>query len=269
MFKNFFRRSPPLKDTLDDTIIKLNKQRKKLELLSGKIKGRERTLYESCTQALERKDSEKAKIFANELTEVKKVSKTVNNGMLLLEQLTIRMDTLREIGSTFAQLQPTLEVVKQISGQLAEVMPEVSNELSSIGSVLGEAIVGMSIEPCNEMALRIPDSLLNDQIIEEASNLLRDRIEDEIPIPPIAERRAPAIMIGGEEELVEMPVSKVVTNITENMGGKEGAVLVYLRTNGGEFDLGECSSSCNVHEDEIPTIIEGLSRKGLIKIMTV
>ncbi len=271
MFAKFFRRSPPLKDTLDDTIMRLSKQKKKLDLLACKVKARERTLFESCTSALEKKDSERAKIFSNELTEVKKIAKTINNGILLLEQLIIRMETLREVGSTFAQLRPTLEVVKEISGQLSEVMPEVSNELSHIGGILDEAMVGMSIDVSQDSVLRIPESVMSGQILEEASDFLRDKIEEEIPVPPIVERQARAIAIGGEEELEyeDAPAPRVVKNITDNVGDKEGALLVYLRANGGEFEMGDASSCTKVPEGEIPAIIEGLSRKGLIKIMPV
>jgi division protein CdvB (Snf7/Vps24/ESCRT-III family) len=272
MFAKFFRRSPPLKDTLDDTILRLSQQKKKLDLLGCKVKARERTLFESCTSALQRKDPERARIFSNELTEVKKIAKTINNGILLLEQLIIRMETLREVGSTFAQLRPTLEVVKEISGQLSEVMPEVSNELSHIGSILDEAMVGMSIDVSQDSAVRIPESIMGDRILEEASDFLRNKIEDEIPVPPIVERQARAIAIGGEEEEMaydEAPVPRVVKNITENMGDKEGALLVYLRANGGEFEMSGASNCTKVPEGEIPAIIEGLSRKGLIKIMPV
>jgi len=254
---------------LDDTIINLNQQRKKLDILSCKVKSRERTLFESCTIALKKKDSERANILANELAEVKKVHKTVTNGILLLEQLILRMETLREVGSTFAQLKPTLEVVKQISGQLSEVMPEVSNELSSIGGLLNDAMINMNIDVSQDMIMRIPDSVMGEEIIEEASRVLRSKIEEELPVPPQEEGYARAIVLGGDEEEVEVPSQKVVTNIAQSMGNKEESVLVYLRTSGGEFDLGQCSKCCKVPESEIPDIIEGLSRKGLIRILTV
>ena len=200
---------------------------------------------------------------------MKKVHKTVTNGTLLLEQLILRMETLREVGSTFAQLKPTLEVVKEISGQLSEVMPEVSNELANIGSVLDGAMISMNIDVSQDMIMRIPDSVMGEEIIEQASNLLKSKIEEELPVPPKEERYARAILLGGDEEEVEVTMPRIVTNIAKNVGNKEEAVLVYLRTNGGEFDLGECSKCCKVPESEIPDIIEGLSRKGLIRIMTV
>lgn len=273
MFAKFFRRSPPLKDALDDTILRLSKQKKKLDLLGCKLKARERSLFDSCTSALTKKDSERARIFSNELVEIKKINKTVNSGILLLEQLIIRMETIREVGSTFAQLRPTLEVVKEISGHLSEVMPEVSNELSHIGSILDEAMVGMNIDAVQDSVVRIPESIIGDQILEEASDLLRTRIEDEIPVPPAQlERQVKAIAIGGEEEEMafeDAPAPRVVKNISESVGDKEGALLVYLRANSGEFELSDASNCTKVPEGEIPAIIEGLSRKGMIKIMPV
>jgi division protein CdvB (Snf7/Vps24/ESCRT-III family) len=254
---------------LDDTIINLNQQKKKLDILNYKVKSRERMLFDSCTNALKKKDSERANILANELAEVKKVNKTVTNGLLLLEQLILRLETLREVGSTFAQLKPTLEVVTQISSQLSEVMPEVSNELSSIGGLLNDAMIRMNINVGQDIIMRIPDSIMGEEIIEEASKVLRSQIEEELPVPPQEEGYARAIVLGGEEEEVGVPIQKVVTNIAQSMGTKEESVLVYLRTNGGEFDVGQCSKCCKVPESEISDIIESLSRKGLIRILAV
>lgn len=115
MFMRFFKRAPPLKDTLNDSIIRLTQQKRKLEILSLKIKSREKALFNSVTIALERKDPERARIYANELTEVKKVQKNVKKSILILEQLIIRMETLKEFGTAFAQLKPAIEVVKQVS----------------------------------------------------------------------------------------------------------------------------------------------------------
>ena len=77
MFAKFFRRSPPLKDALDNTILRLSQQKKKLDLLGCKLKARERSLFDSCTSALTKKDSERAKIFSNELVEIKKINKKI------------------------------------------------------------------------------------------------------------------------------------------------------------------------------------------------
>lgn len=274
MFKKFFKRTPPLKDALDDTILRLNQQKRKLELLNSKLKGRRSSLFNSCTTALEKKDADRAKIFANELIEVKKVHKTVTNGMLLLEQLIIRMETLKEIGSTFAQLQPTLEVVKDISGQLSEVMPEVSNELSQIGSSLDNAMICMNINMDQESILKIPQTIMNEDILEEASQFLKDKIEAKLPEPPREVGFARAIILGGDEEEEETinfehAPKAVINKLTDYGIDKEDTLLEYLNSKDGNFDLQDCSASCKISETELAKVIDGLSRKGLIRIQTV
>lgn len=258
MFKRFFKRAPPLKDALNDAIIRLTQQKRKLEILSLKIKSREKALFDSVTVAIERKDPERAKIYANELAEVKKVQKNVKKSVLMLEQLVIRMETLREFGTAFAQLKPTLEVVRQVSDQLSEVMPEVSNELSNIGSVLGEALIGVNINVMQEdLLIKMPNC---DRIIEEASNYLSEKIENELPIPPLGVRTAVAI---GDECDGEF------FNTNNNRIAPDEAVLMYLQENQGKLNIRECSKICQIPEEDIPRIMEGLSRKGLIKITIV
>ncbi|MGC8936903.1 MAG: hypothetical protein ACP5KV_06035 [Candidatus Methanomethylicaceae archaeon] len=258
MFKRFFKRAPPLKDALNDAIVRLSQQKKKLEILALKINSREKALFDSVTMAIERKDPERAKIYANELAEVKKVQKNVKKSLLVLEQLIIRMETLREFGTAFAQLKPTLEVVKQVSDQLSEVMPEVSNELSNIGSVLGDALIGVNINLAQEeLLIKMPNC---DKIIEEAANYLSERIENELPVPPIGIKTAVAIGGEGDEEFC---VS------SDYSLPPDEALLTYLRENQGKLNIKECNRLFKIPEEEIPKIMESLSRKGLIKILIV
>lgn len=274
---NFFRRAPPLKDALEETIIRLKQQQRKLELLDSRLKSRATTLFDSCSSAMTKKDADRAKIYANELTEVKKVRKTVTNGLLLLEQLVLRMETLKEIGSTFAQLQPTLEVVKNISGQLSEVMPEVSNELSQIGSTLDNAMISMNIGVSQESIVHIPESAMNDEILDQACEFLKNRLDSELPSVPNEVIVRKAIAIGGDEEGEEVaddefdfaPVQQKMSTLNDFEPMKEKALLEYIKENGNTFEFGGCSSRCRISESDLPRVIEGLSKKGLIRIQTV
>lgn len=205
MFKNFFKRTPPLKDTLDDSILRLSQQKRKLELLSQRVRAREASLFRSCTEAMNRRDSERARIYANEIAEVKKEYRIVNSELLRLEQIILRLDTLREIGSTFAQLEPTLEVVKEIAAQLSEVMPEVSNEISHIGSTLDDAMIAFRIDAgpegqdyASSLGLGVPNTAAGGEILREASKVLRERLEEDLPAPPLSVARRRAVALGGD-----------------------------------------------------------------------
>ncbi len=273
---NFFKHTPPLKDALEETIIRLRQQQRKLELLDGRLKGRATTLFDSCSTAMRKKDADRAKIYANELTEVKKVRRTVTNGLLLLEQLVLRMETLKEIGSTFAQLQPTLEVVKNISEQLSEVMPTVSNELSQIGSALDDAMIRMDIGAGQESLVHIPESALNDEILDQACEFLKNKLDSDLPPVPneVIVRKAIAIGEDEEDEVADDEFDFVPIQSNMNAGNdlepvKEKVLLEYLKENGASFKFRDCSSRCRISEDELPIVIEGLSKKGLIKIQTV
>jgi len=274
---NFFKHAPPLKDTLEETIIRLRQQQRKLELLDVRLKSRATTLFDSCSTAMRKKDADRAKIYANELTEVNKVRKTVTNGLLLLEQLVLRMETLKEIGSTFAQLQPTLEVVKNISEQLSEVMPEVSNELSQIGSALDDAMISMNIGSGQESLVHIPESAMNDEILDQAYECLKNKLDSDLPPVPNEVIVRKAIAIGEDEEEIEeaddefdfAPIQSKMNAGNDLEPVNERALLEYIKENGGSFKFRDCSSRCRISENELPRVIEGLSKKGLIKIQTI
>ncbi|MEM4706912.1 MAG: hypothetical protein QXW27_05165, partial [Candidatus Methanomethylicaceae archaeon] len=197
------------------------------------MKNRERTLFEFVTTAMERKDSERAKIYANELSEVRKLQRKVHKGILMLEQLIIRMETLREFGMAFAQLKPTLEVVKQTADQLNEFMPEVSNELANIGDFLQELMVDFNIKEMEDIIVKMPEC---EKIIEEATSIINEKLENEIPLPPIDKKVKTAIAIGGEEFL-------------DNEKQLDISFLSYLVKNEGNFDLEECSKNCKISKE--------------------
>lgn len=201
---------------------------------------------------MKRKDSERAKIYANELIEVKKLQKKIYDSILMLEQLMIRMETLREFGMAFAQLKPTLEVVKQTANQLSELMPEISNELANIGSFLQELIIDVNIKEMENVIVKMPEC---DKIIEEATNTLSERLKKEIPLPPVDRKIKTAIAIGGDEEFFD------------DEKEQNDLFLSYIIKNGGDFNLEECSKVCKASKEDIIRIIEDLSRRGVIKIL--
>jgi len=261
MFRNFFKRTPPLKDTLDDSILRLSQQKRKLELLSQRIRAREASLFRSCTEAMNRRDSDRARIYANEIAEVKKECRIVNSELLRLEQIILRLDTLREIGSAFAQLEPTLEVVKEIAARLSEVMPEVSNEISHIGSTLDDAMIAFRIDagsgPDYAPGPAVPRTAAGGEILEEASKVLRERLEEDLPAPPlsIACRRAVALGGDGDEE-----------GEYEGEGKGKGEVEVVKvgsgRGYGWGLTLGPGSGSKNSVEMREEALLSQLLRKG-------
>ncbi|MBC7127833.1 MAG: hypothetical protein ABC585_01300 [Candidatus Methanosuratincola petrocarbonis] len=264
MLKNFFRRTPPLKDALNEAIISLGRQKRKLEIIDAKLKARRNELFRLCTSALEKKSSERAKIYANEIAEIKKVQEKVSNGILLLEQLTLRMETLREVGSTFAQLEPTLEAVRQVSDQLSEFIPEVSGELMQIGSCLNSVMAEMRIPLSDLEVAAISDTIENEEILDEASALIRGRLIEQLPEPPQEIGFAMPMQFGAEGHL-NKGFSHSRAGSTKD--GEE-VLLEHLERNEGVLDFRELSSEFGMNERQVTRLIESLSKKGLIKIMT-
>ncbi|MDH7556444.1 MAG: hypothetical protein ACQXXL_06595 [Candidatus Methanosuratincola sp.] len=264
MLKNFFRRTPPLKDALNEAITALGRQKRKLEIIDAKLKARRSELFRLCTSALEKKSSERAKIYANEIAEIKKVQEKVSNGILLLEQLTLRMETLREVGSTFAQLEPTLEAVRQVSEQLSEIIPEVSGELTYIGGCLNSVMTEMRIPLSEVEVAAISDTIENEEILDEASAFIRGRLIEQLPEPPKEIGMAAPMHFG-----VEGRLTKGVSHSPEdNTIDGEDVLLKHLERNEGVLDFRELSLKFGMNERQVTRLIESLSKKGLIRIMT-
>ncbi|MEN3035642.1 MAG: Snf7 family protein [Candidatus Methanosuratincola sp.] len=264
MLKNFFRRTPPLKDALNEAIIALGRQKRKLEIIDAKLKARRNEIFKLCTSALKNKSSERAKIYANEIAEIKKIQEKVSNGILLLEQLTLRMETLREVGSTFAQLEPTLEVVKQVSDQLSEIIPDVSGELMQIGSCLNSVMAEMRIPLSDVETAAISDTAESEEVLDEVSAFIRGRLIERLPEPPKEIGFAAPVHFGAEGRLTKS-VSHMPVGSTKD---EEEVLMEHLERNEGVLDFRELSSKFGMNERQVTRLIESLSKKGLIRIMT-
>ncbi|MBC7120591.1 MAG: hypothetical protein H5T33_03305 [Candidatus Methanosuratus sp.] len=262
MLKNFFRKTPPLKDTLNEAIMALWKQKRRLEITDARLKARRSELFRLCTSALEKKSSERAKIYANEIAEIKKIQEKVSNSILVLEQLTLRMETLREVGSTFAQLEPTLEGVRQVSEQLSEVIPEVSGELMHIGSCLNSVLAEMRVPLSGVEIAAISDTVEGEEILDQASKFIRGRLLEKLPEPPKDFGFGTSLQPRSDRHLADL------NSQADHVKAREKELLDYLDKSDGVLDLKELGSRFGMNEMEATRLIESLSKKGLIKIMT-
>ncbi|HRR55245.1 MAG TPA: hypothetical protein P5290_07850, partial [Candidatus Methanomethylicus sp.] len=127
-----------------------------------------------------------------------------------------------------------------------------------------------------EALVHIPESAMNDEILDQACEFLKDRLDSELPSVPNEVIVRKAIAIGGceeeagtDEEFDFAPVQNKMAAVNDFEPMKERALLEYLKENGGALEVGDCSSRCRIAERDLPKVIEGLSKKGLIRIQTV
>src|SRR5208283_5500354 len=96
--------------------------------------------FQCVVKALSDRDKARANILANELWEIRKVEKMLIQESLALESVSMRLKTVSEMGDVVAMLAPAASVLNNIRAGMSSVLPEASQELESIGSLLGEIV---------------------------------------------------------------------------------------------------------------------------------
>jgi len=171
---------PPLKERLSNSIYRVKVIESKLEQLSNRMEAKNKELFEHCTAAISSMDHDRAAMYANECAQVRKMAKTVLRSQLALEQVGLRLETIREFGDVAAEMSPLAHVVHSLKGGLAGIMPEVSYELG----VIGDTLNGLVVEAGEATGSTFDVEASSDEaqkILREANAVTEQRMKEHFP----------------------------------------------------------------------------------------
>jgi division protein CdvB (Snf7/Vps24/ESCRT-III family) len=174
----------PLKPRLDFAVRRIELQVQKLDQATDRFSQRDKAIFARIVDAYAKHDSARANVFANELAEVRKMSKLIMNAKLALEQITLRLRTVSELGDVVSTLGPAVGVLRSVRAGLVSVFPEAENELGEIGNMLS----GIMIEAGQGSGMTLNFDTVNEdaaKILTEAATVAEQKIKDKFPdLPP-------------------------------------------------------------------------------------
>ena len=173
----------PLKPMIEQAIRQIQVQITKLDLVYARIKERGLKIFNNVVQSIQKHDIQYASMFANELIEVRRMNKMVAQSKLALEQIMLRLATVRDLGDITSTLGPTIPVIRSIKSGLARVVPEAENEIREISDLLNDVIINASQTGEERINFRI----LNEdaeKILAEASTIAEERVKHIFPEIP-------------------------------------------------------------------------------------
>lgn len=176
--------TPPLKPRLDFAVRKLDLQINKLDQANERFTQKDKSLFAKLVNAYTQHDSAHANIYANELAEIRKMSKLVMNARLALDQVSLRIKTVTELGDVISTLGPCIGVLRSVSVGLCGVLPEAENELGDIGNMLS----GLMFEAGTSSGMSLNFDSVNEdaaKILAEAATVAEQRVSANFPdLPP-------------------------------------------------------------------------------------
>ena len=175
----------PLRRKIASTLHRLKVQLKHLERKSYQLQARDKDLYNKCVSALQAKKNEIATMYANECAEIRKMVMTTIKSQLALEQVALRLETIKDFGDVTYLMSSVLSVIGGVKTQLENMLPEISTELSDIGESLQSMVVEMGEATEQSFDTSIPTEEAN-KILGEASVVAEQKMKDKFPeIPSI------------------------------------------------------------------------------------
>jgi len=167
--------SPPLKPRIEAANKALDLQVSRLDSSIQRLKQKDEDLFQKAATSMEQHEDDRASTYSRELEEVRKVSKTVQYARTALEQTSLRLSTVKNLGDVAATISPVLAVIKDARRGLSAVMPKGASEITEVGDILNDLMsdmsnlggMKMSFEPANDDA---------DNILAEASAIVEQRV---------------------------------------------------------------------------------------------
>ena len=174
----------PLKNRLDTAQKKLQLQITKLAEIDTKLQQKNNMIFEKIVDSKKTNNETYAKVYANELAEIRKHQKMVKDAKLSMEQVQIRLNTVSELGDVVVTLSPCMSLIKGLSTSLGGMMPSVSDSMQDLSNMLGDIVTGSSIT--HDGSLGQIESTNSDaqSILEEAQSIVEGQARQSMPEPP-------------------------------------------------------------------------------------
>jgi division protein CdvB (Snf7/Vps24/ESCRT-III family) len=171
----------PLKPRIEEAQQKLQLQISKLDSIASKMDEKDQVIFKKVVQALQNHDTQYAKILSGELSQVRKMNKSVSSARLAIEQILLRLNTITELGDVVVTLNPAMSVIKGIRGGLSSMIPEADQSFDQISGILAGIMTESQQMSNTEMTGFSGLDADSSKIVEEANTTVEHNIKNKLP----------------------------------------------------------------------------------------
>lgn len=173
----------PIRPKLEEAIRILTQQQNALNIKLSRIRHYDRVLFEKVVQSYQNRDMRRAKIYANELSEVRKLIKAITTASLVLEQISIRLTTVKEYGDFARDISVARSSLDLICGSVPTIMSESGESFSRLNEIMDGLMVNAAC--LEEVGGGVAAMEGSEEILREAQK--RAEIELDRTLPKLPE----------------------------------------------------------------------------------
>ncbi len=177
-----------IKLKLDQASNALTQQIQSLDKARTRLMSKDGLYYEKITEALKRNDRDRAMVYANEIAELRRVIKSIYHTRLALEQLSLRLNTVKDIGGIVSSLAPATRILKTLRRDVSFILPHADKQFDELADMLNTTLV----EAGQMSGVTVDFSAANaeaEKILSEAEVQVEGELEEKLPSVPITEAR--------------------------------------------------------------------------------
>ncbi|MEM4481354.1 MAG: Snf7 family protein [Desulfurococcaceae archaeon] len=115
-----------------------------------KLSERDKSLFENIVDAMIKKDEVRARMYAKEVAEIRKISKQLLTVQYALEHAALKLETFIIYGGAVNEVAPVLGIMREALGIVKNVAPDVWIDLQvatrELESAIGSGIVDLTVD---------------------------------------------------------------------------------------------------------------------------
>ena len=172
-----------LKNKVENAGKKMEQQILRLEHAHNKLKQNHENIFKKIVEAKLTRNELKARTYATELLEIRKVRDRIGSAKLAMEQIKLRLSTVSELGDIVVTLSPCMSLIKGLAPSISALMPQMHSSMENLTSTLGDMITDSSLTQ-ESMTPTYQGNEETEAILKEAHNVLEGRTLSSMPEPP-------------------------------------------------------------------------------------
>lgn len=222
---------------LNHSLSGLTAQIQRMTLKYQELEQRGREYLNRCVDDLIRGDEAHAKIYVDEIAEIRRLARIILHTQLVMEQVKLRLESILELTDVMGLVTSLRGIIGKVMGEVTKIAPEAAANLHELSKQIDE-FVSSSGQVAVEEASPSPE--ISDEaarIFEDAKKIVAMKLRESFPDIPIMTET---------ERLVYSYVSELSPEQS--------------------FDTRACSLQLGLSEEQVEEAIHGLQRKGIIEV---
>ena len=155
----------------------------RLEQVHNKLTQNHDHVFKKIVDAQLARNESRARTYAIELQEIRKIKNKIAGAKLVMEQIKLRLGTVSELGDIVVTLSPCMSLIKGFAPSISGLFPQMNASMQDLPNMLEDLLTDSSLSP-EPVIPSYQGNADTEAILLEASNIIEGKIRTAMPEPP-------------------------------------------------------------------------------------